>query len=92
VIFHAKYLSSSFRFCKRRCFNFFLSVAIATRVLLGIKFFAQFLKLTTKGTFLRSLDEIGSVVYEEMLFKVKVYGRTPDEKRTQKLTMSLCDR
>jgi hypothetical protein len=64
---------------------------MATRVLLGIKFFEQFLKLTTKGTFLWSLDEIGLVVYEEMLFKVKVYGR-PDEKRSQKLTMSFCDR
>jgi hypothetical protein len=30
---------------------------------------------TTKGTFLLSLDEIGLGVYEEMLFKVKVYGR-----------------
>jgi hypothetical protein len=49
---------------------------MATRVLLGIKFFEQFLKLTTKGTFLKSLDEIGSVVYEEMSFKVKVYGWT----------------
>jgi hypothetical protein len=38
------------------------------------------------------LDEIGLMVYEEMSFKVKVYGRTPDEKRSQKLTMSLCDR
>jgi hypothetical protein len=38
------------------------------------------------------LDEIGLVVYEEMSFKVKVYGRTPDEKRSQKLTLSLCDR
>jgi hypothetical protein len=27
-----------------------------------------------------------------MSFKVKVYGRTPDEKRSQKLTLSLCDR
>jgi hypothetical protein len=27
------------------------------------------------------LDEIGSVVYEEMAFKVKVYGQTPDEGR-----------
>jgi succinylarginine dihydrolase len=33
------------------------------------------------------LDEIGLVVYEEMSFKVKVYGRTPDEKRSQKLKM-----
>jgi hypothetical protein len=64
---------------------------MATRVLRGIKFFEQFLKVTTKGTFLWSLDEIGLVVYEEMSFKVKVYGRT-DEKRSQKLTLSLCDR
>jgi hypothetical protein len=65
---------------------------MATRVLLGIKFFEQFLKLTTKGTFLWCLDEIGLAVYEEMSFKVKVYKRTPNEKRSQKLTMSLCDR
>jgi hypothetical protein len=65
---------------------------MATRVLHGIKFFEQFLKVTTKGTFLWSLDEIGSVAYEEMSFKVKVYGRTPDEKRSQKLTLSLSDR
>jgi hypothetical protein len=70
---------------------------MATRVLHGIKFFEQFLKVTTKGTFLCSLDEIGSVVNEEMSFKAKVYGRTPDgrtpdEKRSQKLTLSLCDR
>jgi hypothetical protein len=43
------------------------------------------------------LDEIGLVVHEEMSFKVKVYGQTPagqtpDEKRLQKLTLSLCDR
>jgi hypothetical protein len=44
------------------------------------------------------LDEIGLVVYEEMTFKVKVYGwmtdgrTTADEKRSQKLTLSLCDR
>jgi hypothetical protein len=82
-----------FRFSKRRYFKFFLSVAMASRVLLGIKFFEQFLKLTTKTkeTFLWSLDEIGLPVYDEMSFKVKVYGRTPDEKRSQKLTMSLCD-
>jgi hypothetical protein len=65
---------------------------MATRVLHGIKFFEQFLKVTIKGTFLWSLDEIGLVVYEEMSFKVKVYGRMPDEKRSQKLTLSLCDR
>jgi hypothetical protein len=37
---------------KRRYLKFFLLVAIATRVLHGIKFFEQFLKVTTKGTFL----------------------------------------
>jgi hypothetical protein len=57
---------------------------MATRVLHGIKFFEQFLKVTTKGTFLRSLDEIGLVVYEEMSFKVKVYGGTPDKKAITK--------
>jgi hypothetical protein len=40
------------------------------------------------------LDEIDLVVFEEMSFEVKVNGRTPDgrmhdEKRSQKLTMSL---
>jgi hypothetical protein len=71
---------------------------MATRVLHGIKFFEQFSKVTTKGAFLWSLDEIGLVVYEEMSFKVKVYGRrtddrrTPDKKQSQKLTLSLCDR
>jgi hypothetical protein len=29
------------------------------------------------------LDEIGFVVYEEMSFKVKVYGRTTDGRRTK---------
>jgi hypothetical protein len=70
---------------------------MTTRLLLGIKFFEQFLKLTIKGTFLWSLNEIGLAVYKQMSFKVKIYGRTPDgrtpdEKRSQKLTMSLCDR
>jgi hypothetical protein len=32
------------------------------------------------------LDEIGLAVYEEMLLKVKVYERTPEEKRSQNLT------
>jgi hypothetical protein len=39
-------------FFKRRYLKFFLSVAMATRVLHGIKFFEQVLKVTTKGTFL----------------------------------------
>jgi hypothetical protein len=46
---------------------------MATRVLHGIKFFEHFSKVTTKGPFLWSLEEIGLVVYEEMSFKVKVY-------------------
>jgi hypothetical protein len=69
---------------------------MATRVLHGIEFFERFLKLTTKVTFLWSLDEICSVVYEEMLFKVKVYQRITDgltdKKQSQKLIMPLCDR
>jgi hypothetical protein len=51
---------------------------MATRVLHGIIFFELFLKVTTKGTFLWSLGVIGLAVYEEMSFKVKVYGRTTD--------------
>jgi hypothetical protein len=43
------------------------------------------------------VDETSLVVNEEVLLKEKVYGRTdndrtPDEKRSQKLTMSLCER
>jgi hypothetical protein len=42
-MFQAKYLSSSFNgFLKEDIFSFFLSVAMATRVLLGIKLFEQF--------------------------------------------------
>jgi hypothetical protein len=62
---------------------------MATRVLHGIKSFEQFSEVITKGTFLRSLDEIGLVVYEEKSFKVKIYGRAPDENGSQKLTLSL---
>jgi hypothetical protein len=72
-MFHAKYLSSSFLDFLNEDFVSFLSFAMTIRVLHGIKFFEQFLKVTTKGTFLCSLDEIGSVVHEEMLFKVRVY-------------------
>jgi hypothetical protein len=61
---------------------------MATRVLHGIKFFEQFLKVTTKGTFLWSLDEIGYVVYEEMSFKVKVYGRTAGRRTKSDLKSS----
>jgi hypothetical protein len=52
-MFNAKYFSSSFcGFLKEDILKFFLSVAMATTVLLGIKFYEQFLKLTNKGTFL----------------------------------------
>jgi hypothetical protein len=44
-------------------------------------------KVTNKGTFLRSLDEIGLAVHEEMSFKIKVYRWMPDEKRSQKHTV-----
>jgi hypothetical protein len=43
--------------------------------------------VTTKGTFLWSLDEIGLVVltiYEEMSFKLKVYGRMDAGRRWTK--------
>jgi hypothetical protein len=48
---HAKYFSS-WGLLKEDILSFFLLVAMATRVLLGIKFFEQFLKLTTEVTFL----------------------------------------
>jgi hypothetical protein len=39
MMFHARFLStSSFGFLKEDILSFFLSVAMATRVLLGIKF------------------------------------------------------
>jgi hypothetical protein len=42
-MFHAKYLSSSFLgFLEEDVYSFFLLVAMATRVLHGIKFFEQF--------------------------------------------------
>ena len=42
---------------------------MVTRVLDGIKFYEQFLKRTSKGTFLPSLFQIGPVVLEEKLYK-----------------------
>jgi hypothetical protein len=94
-MFNSKYVSSTtLDFLKEDILSFFFFlVAMATRVLHGIKFFEQMFKVTTKGTFLWSLDEIGLVVYEEIWFKVNfTAGWMPDEKRSQKLTMSLCDR
>jgi hypothetical protein len=97
MMFHAKYLSSSsFGFLKEDILSYFFRLPWQPEFCLELNS-EQFLKLTTKETFLWSLDEIGSAVYEEISFKVKVYGRTPDwrtqdEKRSQKLIMSLCDR
>jgi hypothetical protein len=64
---------------------------MATRVLLGTKFFEQFLKLNTKGIFMRSLDKIGLAVYEEMSIKLKVYGRRTkcDHKSSGELKLPL---
>ena len=45
------------------------SILLATRVLDGIKFCEQFLKRTSQGTFLPSLVQIGSVDWEEEMFK-----------------------
>ena len=42
---------------------------MATRVFDGIKFCAQFLKRTSKGTFLLSLVQIGPGIWEEEMFK-----------------------
>jgi hypothetical protein len=52
---------------------------MATRVLHEIKFFEQFSKVTTKGTYQLSLDEISKAVYEKMSFKVKVYEQTTSD-------------
>lgn len=49
----------------------YYKIFISFSFLHEIKFLEQFLKLTTKGTFLLSLDEIGSAVYEEMSFYCK---------------------
>jgi hypothetical protein len=52
-MFNAEYLSSSsFGFLKEDILSFFLSVAMATRILHGIKFFEQFLRVTTNEPFL----------------------------------------
>jgi hypothetical protein len=51
-MFQAKYLSSSSLGSLKEYLKFFLSVAMATRVLHGINFFEHFFKVTTKGTFL----------------------------------------
>ena len=52
---------------------------MATRVFDGIKFFEQFLKRTSQGTFLPSLVQIGPAVWEEKMFKeiVDDAQRTP---------------
>ena len=42
---------------------------MATRVFDGIKFFEQYLKRPSQGTFLPSLVQIGPAVWEEKMFK-----------------------
>ena len=52
------------------------------------KFLMEFKSLkATKGTFLWSLDEIGHVVQEEMMFKAKSLRRTTDKKWSEYLTL-----
>ena len=63
-------------------FNF---VAMATRVLDGIKFCEQFLKRISQRTFLPSLVQIGAAVWEEKMFKEivdDVQRTTHNAKRT----------
>ena len=70
-------------------FNSFSFVAMANRVLAGIKFFQEIPNRTMAGTFLRNLIEIGLVVSEKM-FKIKVNNRTDGHaRRTPGHDMSL---
>jgi hypothetical protein len=57
-----------------------------TRVLHEIKFVEQFLKMTTKGTFLWSFGEIGSAVYEELSYKMNVYGSGTEDAGRKEIT------
>ena len=54
---------------------------MATRVFDGIKFCEHFLKMTSKGTFLPNLVQIGPAVWEEKMFKeiVDDARRTTDD-------------
>jgi hypothetical protein len=68
---------------------------MAARIRHRIKSCEQFLNWLPK----EHSCKICFTVYEEKSFKIKVYGRrrsdagrTTDEKRSQKFTMSLCDR
>ena len=62
-------------------FFFLLSVTIATRVFIGVKFFEQILKRIMQETFQPSFIEIGPEVYGEIYLKEKVYGRTDAERK-----------
>ena len=76
---HTKYQSSTPSSVREEDFQifpffFFLFVAMATRVMGGIKFFGQFWYSYTQETFLPSFMKIGPVVLEKM-FKEIVDGR-----------------
>ena len=51
---------------------------MATRVFDGIKFCEQYLKRTSKGTFLPRFVQIGPAVWEEKMFKEIVDDATTD--------------
>jgi hypothetical protein len=94
-MFHAKCLSSSsFGFLKENILRFFFWLPWQPNSAWNSILF----KVDYQRNIRVKLDESGVAVYEEISFIiVKVYGwtddgRTPDEKRSQKLTMSLCDR
>ena len=53
----------------KELFKKFHFVTMATRVFDGIKFCKQFLKRTSKRTFLPSLVQTGPAVWEEKMFK-----------------------
>ena len=55
----------------------FHSVTMTTRVFDGINFCEQILKRTSQGTFLPSLIQIGSAVWEEKMFKEIVDDTRP---------------
>jgi hypothetical protein len=74
-MFHAKYVSSSsLGFFKEDFLSFFF---LSQEFCMELDYLNIF-KVTFKGTFLWRVDEIGLAVYEEVPFKVKVYGMTTD--------------
>ena len=81
------YKPSALRFRRRRFLKFFLSVAMATRVLHGMEFFEQFWKAFMQGTFLLTFNWIwasglgGEVVWMKKLTDGRTHARrtTDDE-------------